>query len=134
VKWGSLEAACCFPVHRYGEKTTPFLRENFSMLPVEGVILSASPKLDKSLKSSTLCGANHESAAGGLDHILCNDTQFVDRVAYLRPADIVSRPLPCRLNDTNQPVIRTPTVFSTSRPPLMAAFEHTEPFTITIIN
>ena len=28
--------------------------------------------------SSTLCGANNECAAGGLDHILCNDTQFVD--------------------------------------------------------
>jgi len=29
-------------------------------------------------KSSTLCGANDECAAVGLDHILCDDTQFVD--------------------------------------------------------
>ena len=32
----------------------------------------------KSLQSSTLCGANHEGAAGGLDHILGDNTQIVD--------------------------------------------------------
>jgi len=41
-------------------------------------------------------------------------------VAYLQLADIVSRPLLCRLNDPNQPVISTPIVFSTSRPSLLA--------------
>ena len=28
--------------------------------------------------SSTLCGANNECAAGCLDHILCDDMQFVN--------------------------------------------------------
>jgi len=41
------------------------------------------------------------------------------RVAYLQRADIVSSPLPCHLDETNQPVISTPTVFSTPRPTLL---------------
>jgi len=36
-------------------------------------------------------------------------------VAYLLLADIVSRPLPCRLHDTNQPVISKSNQFSTPR-------------------
>jgi len=40
-------------------------------------------------------------------------------VAYLQRADIVSSPLPCHLDETNQPVISTPTVFSTPRPTLL---------------
>src|SRR5262249_55072704 len=40
-------------------------------------------------------------------------------VAYLQLADIVSSPLPCRRNDTNQPMISTPTVFSTPRSTLV---------------
>src|SRR5262249_48491583 len=36
-------------------------------------------------------------------------------VAYLLLADIVSRPLPCRLNDMNQPVISKSNQFSTPR-------------------
>src|SRR3989442_711164 len=30
-------------------------------------------------QSSTLCGADHECAAGCLDHILCEDMQFVNK-------------------------------------------------------
>jgi hypothetical protein len=41
------------------------------------------------------------------------------QVAYLQLADIVSSPLPCRLNDTHQPMISTPTVFSIPRPTLL---------------
>ena len=40
-------------------------------------------------------------------------------VVYLQLADIVSSLLPYRLNDTKQPVISTPTVFSTSHPTLL---------------
>ena len=29
--------------------------------------------------SLTLCGANHECAAGGLDHVLCDDIQLVNK-------------------------------------------------------
>jgi hypothetical protein len=38
------------------------------------------------------------------------------QVAYLLPADIISRLHPCRLNDTHQPVVRTQNRFSTLRP------------------
>ena len=40
-------------------------------------------------------------------------------VAYLQLADIVWSPLPCRLNDTHQPMISTPTVCSIPRPTLL---------------
>jgi rRNA maturation protein Rpf1 len=40
-------------------------------------------------------------------------------VAHLQLADIVSSLLPCRLHDTNQPMISTPTVFSTPRSTLV---------------
>jgi hypothetical protein len=39
------------------------------------VCKSCAPhKVAKSRKSSTLCGANHECAAGGLNYIFCNGT------------------------------------------------------------
>ena len=38
------------------------------------------------------------------------------QVAYLLPADIISRLHPCRLNDTKQPVVSTQNRFSTLRP------------------
>jgi transposase-like protein len=42
------------------------------------------------------------------------------KVAYLLPADIISRLPPCRLNDTNQPVIGPRNPFSSPRPRLLA--------------
>jgi hypothetical protein len=33
----------------------------------------------KMVKSSTLCGANNECAAGCLDHVLCDDIQLVNK-------------------------------------------------------
>jgi hypothetical protein len=43
------------------------------------------------------------------------------RVAYLSPADNVSRPLPCRLRRLNQPVLSPPNWFSTPRSTLMSS-------------
>ena len=50
--------------------------------------------------------------------VLSQSTEF--RVAYLLPADIVSRPPSCYLSEDNQPVIRMPNWFSSSRPRLLA--------------
>ncbi len=41
-------------------------------------------------------------------------------VAYLGAADILLRPLPCRLSDTYQPVISPQNRFSTPHPRLLA--------------
>src|SRR5262249_49341886 len=41
-------------------------------------ITKIGPEPVHGVQSSPLCGANHECATGGLDYILCNDTQCVD--------------------------------------------------------
>jgi hypothetical protein len=50
-----------------------------------------------------------------------NNEQVIRQVAYLLPADIISRLHPCRLNDTNQPVVRTQYRFATLRPTQLAS-------------
>ena len=44
-----------------------------------------------------------------------------DWVAYLRPADNVSRPLPYRLCRLNQPIMSPPNWFSTPRSTLLSS-------------
>ena len=46
--------------------------------------------------------------------------QLFNAVAYLLSADIISRLPPCRLNDTNQPVVSPRNQFSSPRPRLLA--------------
>ena len=46
---------------------------------------------------------------------------WVDRVAYLSPADNVSRPLPYRLRRLNQPVMSPPNWFSIPRSTLLSS-------------
>jgi hypothetical protein len=57
-----------------------------------------------------------------------------DKVAYLGAADILLRLLPCRLSDTNQPVISPQNRFSILIHAPWPASERTEPLHITIIN
>jgi hypothetical protein len=52
---------------------------------------------------------------------LCPRGEWQDRVAYLSPADNVSRPLPYRLRRLNQPVISPPNWFSIPRSTLLSS-------------
>jgi hypothetical protein len=60
---------------------------------------------------------------------------YFDSVAYLGAADNVSRLLPSRLSDVNQPIIRSSKpAFKTSSRPLGLPLSTPQPFNATIIN
>jgi len=66
---------------------------------------------DSSLRLSYVC--DHSSAHPSL--------MLARRVAYLSPADNVSRPLPYRLRRLNQPVMSSPNGFSIPRSTLLSS-------------